>query len=57
MTRTTHPVAQLVDNMDDVKPEVVFRPVSHPDREQRLDYDDDAPIRTPRFGVSDRYRE
>lgn len=45
------PVVQLVDNMDDVRPEVVFRTVSRPDREQRVDYDDDAPIQLPDSGL------
>ena len=46
-----HPVAQLIDNMDGVIPEVVFRPLSHPDREQRVDYDDGTAIELPDSGL------
>ena len=46
-----HPVAQLVDNMDGVTPEVVFRPLSHPDLGQRVTYEDGTPIQLPDSGL------
>ncbi len=46
-----HPSAQLVDNMDGVSPEVVFRPLSQPDSRYRLDYDDGTVIRLPDSGM------
>ena len=45
------PVARLIDNMDGVRPEVVFRPLSQPDCEHRLDYDDGLPIQLPGSGL------
>ena len=46
-----HPVAQLVDNMDGGSPEVVFRPLSQPDRGHRLDYEDGRPFPLPDSGL------
>ena len=46
-----HPVAELVDNMDGVIPEVAFRPLSQPDSEYRLDYDDGMAFRLPDSGL------
>ena len=46
-----HPVAHLIDNMDGVTPEVVFRPLSHPDRGHRVPYDDGTPIHLPDSGL------
>lgn len=46
-----HPVAQLIDNMDGVIPEVAFRPLSQPDSEYRLDYDDGMAFRLPDSGL------
>ena len=46
-----HPVAQLIDNMDGVTPEVVFCPLSHPDRGHRVAYDGGMPIQLPDSGL------
>ena len=46
-----HPAAHLIDNMDGVTPEVVFRPLSHPDRGHRMTNDDGAPIHLPDSGL------
>ncbi len=46
-----HPVACLIDNMDGVTPEVVFRPLGHPDRGHRMPYDDGTPIHLPDSGL------
>lgn len=46
-----HPVAQLIDNMDGVSPEVEFRTLSQPDSGHRLDYDSGTAIRLPDSGL------
>lgn len=45
------PVAQLVDNMDGAIPEVAFRSLSQPDREQRLEYEKGRPLEPPESGL------